>query len=137
MECKDIIRRNNDLLQRLAYDFQIEIDTEDLLEQYASVFTSYEEKRERLRIIAVKKDINETTSKEKKNKKRETLVLIGKRSLKKVVIDMETAKLKAELFCKLWQQVKNVNIVQEQEELIQSNISKLEKKQAKAIYKRS
>jgi len=128
MECKDIIRRNNYLLQRLAYDFQIEMDIEDLLEQYASVFTSHEEERERLRIIAVKKDKNESTSKEKKSKKRETLVLIGKRSLKKVATDMETAKLKAELFCKLWQQIKNVNIVQEQEELIQNNISKLEEK---------
>ena len=129
MEYSDTKRRNNYLLQRLSNDLHIDIAIEDLLERYASIFTSYEEDRERLRIIAVKKDKNSADSEDKKNKsKRETLALIGKRVLKKIAIDMETAKLKAELFCKLWQQVKNVNLVQEQEELIQNNISKLEER---------
>ena len=127
MECNDIKRRNDYLLQQLTNELQIKIDNEDLLQQYASIFTSYEESRERIRIIAVKKDKN-SVKEENNKKKRETIVLIGKRVLKKSNIDMDTAKLKAELFCKLWQQIKHINTVQEQEELIQKNINKLEEK---------
>jgi len=124
MNCSEIKMRNNVLLQELAIDLQIEADIEDLLQQYTSIFTSFEEDRERLRVIAVRKDKTE----EKKSVVRETLVLIGKRVLKKMPIDMETAKLKAEIFCKLWQQVKNINNIKEQEKFIQKNLNKLKDK---------
>ena len=134
MEWRDIISRNYEVLQRLSYDLKIDIDIEELLSKYVSIFTSYEEDRERLRIIGVKKDKGEPFQQSKKTKfVRDTLILIGKRLLKKVGTDMETIKLKAELFCKLWQQVKNVKNIQEQEELIQKNIKILEEESGESF----
>jgi len=116
MDCENIIRRNYEILQRLAYDLEVKNDIEKLIKGYISIFTSYEKERERLRIIGVTKN----------NKKRETILLIGKRVLKRKSVDMYIVQLKAELFCKLWQQTKNIGTIQKQEEEIQKNINKLE-----------
>lgn len=43
-----------------------------------------------------------------KKTKRETLAFVGKRTLKKLKVDMEIMRLKAKLFCKLWQQANNL-----------------------------
>lgn len=123
MECNHIIKRNKNLLDQLSKEFEIEKDVNLLLQDFLSIFTSYEQDRERLRIIGViKKDFNPT---DKKTTKRETLAFIGKRTLKKKKIDMETMKLKAELFCKLWQQTNNLSTIEQQEENIQNYDKKL------------
>lgn len=122
MECKDIIKRNKRLLERLSNELDIDKDVNLLIEDYVSVFTSYEEDRQRLRIIGVeKKDFNPTD----KKTKRETLAFIGKRLLKKTNVDMESMRLKADLFCKLWQQTNNLATIETQEESIQVYNNKL------------
>lgn len=128
MECNNIIKRNKQLLECLSTEFGIEKGINILLEDYVSIFTSYEEDRQRLRIIGVeKKDFSAT----KKKSKRKTLAFIGKRLLKKINIDMESMRLKADLFCKLWQQTNNLATIEIQEETIKNYNKKLEEKVGK------
>jgi len=129
MECKTIIKRNKTLLEQLSQEFEIEEDINLLLQDYVSVFTSYEKDRERLRIIGVvKKDFNPA---DKKTTKRKTLAFVGKRTLKKLKVDMEVMRLKAELLCKLWQQTNNLSTIEQQEENIQNYSKKLKEKTGK------
>lgn len=129
MKCNYIIKRNKNLLEQLSKELEIEKDVNLLLQDYVSVFTSYEQDRERLRIIGVvKKDFNPT---DKKTTKREILIFIGKRTLKKRKVDMKVMRLKAELFCKLWQQTNNLSTIEQQEENIQSYSKELKEKMGK------
>ena len=129
MKCNYIIKRNKNLLEQLSKELEIEKDVNLLLQDYVSVFTSYEQDRERLRIIGVvKKDFNPT---DKNMTKREILIFIGKRTLKKRKVDMKVMRLKAELFCKLWQQTNNLSTIEQQEENIQSYSKELKEKMGK------
>jgi hypothetical protein len=126
MECDSIIKRNKTVLEQLCIEFEIEEDINLLLQNYVSVFTSYEQDRERLRIIGVvKKNFNPA---DKKSTKRKTLAFIGKKTLKKLKVDMEVMRLKAELLCKLWQQTNNLSTIEQQEENIQNYSKKLKEK---------
>ena len=114
MKCSDKIEKNKRLLSRLLELLEIDKNVDTLINDYNSIFSSYEkrEKYERLRIIGTKpknkKNDKEDKKSKNKNRKKDILLHIGKKDISKNNLDIELEKLNAELLCKIWQQTKQL-----------------------------
>ena len=104
--CKDIITRDKYLLDDVSNEIGIEYDINMLLESnFISVFESFEENRERLRILGVKpKDFTSLNDKNKTT--REQIFSISKKKIKEQKLNLNLLRLKARLYIVIWKQLK-------------------------------
>ena len=125
--CKELIKRDKYILDRISAELGIDYDINLLMENnFISVFESYEEKRERLRIIGVMPQ--SFTSLEDKNKtKRVQIFSISKRKIKEKNFDIHTLRLKAKLYATVWKQLKLLKEIETTEGSINSIEQQLQK----------
>jgi len=104
--CQDIITRDKYLLDNISNELGIEYDINLLIENnFISVFESFEENRERLRILGVKpKDF--TSLNEKNKTTREQIFSISKKKIKEQKLNLNLLRLKARLYTVIWKQLK-------------------------------
>ena len=139
MKCRDKLEENKRVLNSLVELFKIDKSVDTLLNDYYTIYSSYEnqEKYERLRIIGTKPKNknddtgNDTKSKKAKNKnrKKDILFTLGKKDISKNNLDIELEKLNADLFCKIWQQTRQLIQLEKLENTIteiKDNITKKE-----------
>jgi len=119
--CKDIITRDKYLLDDISNELGIEYDINMLLESnFISVFESFEENRERLRILGVKpKDFTSLNDKNKTT--REQIFSISKKKIKEQKLNLNLLRLKARLYTVIWKQLKLLKEV----ELTENSINTL------------
>ena len=120
--CKEIVKRDKYFLDKISNELGIDYDINILLDSnFISIFESYEEDRERLRILGVKPKSFSSLGEEKSKTTRVQIFSISKRKIKEQKLNLNLLRLKARLYTVIWKQLKLLKEV----ELTETSINTL------------
>jgi len=120
--CKEIVKRDKYFLDKISNELGIDYDINTLLDSnFISIFESYEEDRERLRILGVKPKSFSSLGEEKSKTTRVQIFSISKRKIKEQKLNLNLLRLKARLYTVIWKQLKLLKEV----ELTETSINTL------------